>query len=215
MFNYNHNEGEIRTRKFRVHIAAEEISTCVMERFDVQKDNVVMVFVLFGFKNVLSVKSLSSNSENIRYLVPNEEYPILVQFNLRSSLVEATGNGNTMKELRNSLRIQGLPPQFCPLLDPTKGLRKMSDARDTTPAESLPNVSVVSAETDLKDIGSLTHDIVIEKFGNILLEIQRKKNEEHESSPDIASKVREEVRGYGTPFFRKMTQHRFSTLSHN
>ncbi|GFY69958.1 zinc finger protein 84 [Trichonephila inaurata madagascariensis] len=46
-------------------IDAEEFSTCVIGRFDFQKDNAAMELILIDFQNDLLVKSLSSSSEKL------------------------------------------------------------------------------------------------------------------------------------------------------
>ncbi|GBO13322.1 hypothetical protein AVEN_97100-1 [Araneus ventricosus] len=57
----------------------------------------------------------------------------------------------------------------------------------------LPNVSAVSAETDVGDIRSVIRETVREELGRVLPEIQYYTNDEPETPPDIASMVREEV----------------------
>ncbi|GBO38754.1 hypothetical protein AVEN_50330-1 [Araneus ventricosus] len=59
--------------------------------------------------------------------------------------------------------------------------------------QRLPNVSAVSAETDVGDIRSLIREIVREEHGRVLREMQYYTNDEPESPPDIVSMVREEV----------------------
>ncbi|GBN32943.1 hypothetical protein AVEN_43417-1 [Araneus ventricosus] len=72
-----------------------------------------------------------------------------------------------------------------------ESLRQRSITR--TRIQRLPNVSAVSAETDVGDIRSLIREIVREELGRVLPEMQYYTNVELESPPDIASMVREEV----------------------
>ncbi|GBN05219.1 hypothetical protein AVEN_135326-1 [Araneus ventricosus] len=65
--------------------------------------------------------------------------------------------------------------------------------------QRLPNVSAVSAETDVGDIRSLIREIVREELGRVLPEMKYYTNDEPESPPDIGSMVREEVMETLTP----------------
>lgn len=61
-----------------IEIDAEEFFTCVVEHFDFQEDNAAVELNLLHFQNDVPVKSLSSGSENICFLVSEEKYPVLV-----------------------------------------------------------------------------------------------------------------------------------------
>ncbi|GBM49379.1 hypothetical protein AVEN_271451-1 [Araneus ventricosus] len=83
--------------------------------------------------------------------------------------------------------------------------------------QRLPNVSAVSAETDVGDIRSLIREIVREELGRVLPEIQYYTNDEPESPPDIASMVREEIQEpheHSTPDeMRLMNRHKASKIA--
>ncbi|GFX23344.1 hypothetical protein TNCV_4936591 [Trichonephila clavipes] len=68
-------------------------------------------------------------------IIKSFKYPIATLFNLRDGLLEAPDKRSTAEEIRRSLRIQRRPPEICPLQDPTGGIRKLPNARETTPVD--------------------------------------------------------------------------------
>lgn len=90
-----------------IEIDAEEFSTCVMQHFE--EDNAAVEMELIDFQNDLSLKSLTSSSENIWPFVPKEKYPILVQVGLRvkamfSSTYLCEVSFSSMKFIKNKYR---------------------------------------------------------------------------------------------------------------
>ncbi|GBN03217.1 hypothetical protein AVEN_36791-1 [Araneus ventricosus] len=79
--------------------------------------------------------------------------------------------------------------------------------------QRLPDVSAVSAETDVGDIRSLMREIVREELAKVLPEMQYYTNDEPESPPDIVSMVREEVLAPITAPRRRNTIPRRNTTS--